>query len=95
MPKARSRRSKKIKFHGNRFTPESVQDCSSASASKLKDSSLICEEVLESKSEELTGNRIFDLQTLISVFSVLCCPSCFSSGLKLTEDSRFVVWFVL
>ncbi|GBM21742.1 hypothetical protein AVEN_101579-1 [Araneus ventricosus] len=89
MPKARSRRSKKIKFHGNRFTRESVQECSSASASKLKDSSLICEEVLESKSEELTGNRIFDLQTLISVFSVLCWPSCFSSGLKLTEDSRF------
>ncbi|GBM05493.1 hypothetical protein AVEN_94779-1 [Araneus ventricosus] len=71
MSKARSIQSKKIRFHGTRFTRESEQEFFSASASKLKGSSFICEEVLESKSEELTGNRIFDLQTLISVLPFL------------------------
>ncbi|GFV00261.1 uncharacterized protein TNCV_2963271 [Trichonephila clavipes] len=34
-------------------------------------------------------NRIFDVEILQSVFSCLCCPSCLSLNLQLTDDSLF------
>ncbi|GBO19237.1 hypothetical protein AVEN_8547-1 [Araneus ventricosus] len=59
---------------------------STASATKLN--TLESSDGLEYDFQELNGNRIIDIQTLLGVFSILSCPKCFATGLKLTEDSK-------
>ncbi|GFU84184.1 uncharacterized protein TNCV_3277951 [Trichonephila clavipes] len=39
-------------------------------------------------SETLSGNRIFDIEILMSIFSILSCPVCYNQELYLIEDSR-------
>lgn len=95
MPKARSKRSKKRVFYGNRYTTAnkssvSNSNISTASASKLKVNEIVYQKSVEKcEKQELEGNRIIDLQTLFSVFSLLCCPNCLLPCLELCEDSRF------
>ncbi|GFT32842.1 uncharacterized protein TNCV_5038881 [Trichonephila clavipes] len=35
-----------------------------------------------------TGNRIINFQALMGIISILCCPECYATGLKLAEDSK-------
>lgn len=95
MPKARSRKAKKRTFYGNRYTratkenvdvPSLSPHTDTASSSKLKTIEISNEK--EDGFQPLEGNRIINVQTLINIFSVLCCPECFGTGLKLSEDSR-------
>lgn len=101
MPKYRAKRSKKRSFYGNRFggkqniseesdvaSTVSVNEILTSSASKLNNS-VNEAKVVEDKDDILKGNRIFDIETLISVFSILCCPVCIQTDLKLEEDSKF------
>ncbi|GFW67701.1 uncharacterized protein TNCV_3445731 [Trichonephila clavipes] len=84
-------RSQKRKFIGNRFT-----ECAKPldvptvyiSEQKLKITSVSFENI-PSKDDKISGNRIFDVEILHSVFSCLCCPFCLSVNLQLTEDSIF------
>ncbi|GFT95620.1 hypothetical protein TNCV_310381 [Trichonephila clavipes] len=81
-------RSQKRKFIGNRFTKRTkTLDVPTVSEQKLKTTSVSFENI-PSKDDEMSGNRIFDVEILHSVFS-LCCPSCLSVNLQLTEDSIF------
>lgn len=91
MPKVRAKKSKKRNFHGNRYTAtKPSDDISTASSYKLKfPTNEEIKESFEDDANKLNGNRIFDLNTLIFVFSMLCCPECFQTGLKLEEDSKF------
>ncbi|GFV75060.1 uncharacterized protein TNCV_2114851 [Trichonephila clavipes] len=34
------------------------------------------------------GNRIINFQALMGIISILCCPECYATGLKLAEDSK-------
>ncbi|GFX02132.1 uncharacterized protein TNCV_1750171 [Trichonephila clavipes] len=36
----------------------------------------------------LPRNRIINFQALMGIISILCCPECYATGLKLAEDSR-------
>lgn len=91
MPKARSKKAKKRTFHGNQHTTTrkentALPDNETASSSKLKIFDSF--DVKDAEVQSLKGNRIINLETLISIFSVLCCPNCFTTGLKLSEDSK-------
>ncbi|GFV43314.1 uncharacterized protein TNCV_10121 [Trichonephila clavipes] len=82
-------RSQKRKFIGNRYTERTKPlDVPTVSEQKLKTTSVSFENIL-SKDDKMSGNRIFDVEILHSVFSCLCCPSCLSVNLQLTEDSIF------
>ncbi|GBM43822.1 hypothetical protein AVEN_170420-1 [Araneus ventricosus] len=85
MVKARSTKRKKRPFCGNQHTSKQVDvNVSTSSSSKLS--------ILDTANvsiEKIKGNRIIDIGTLISIFSILCCPKCLASGLKLTEDSKY------
>ncbi|GFT08198.1 uncharacterized protein TNCV_3481491 [Trichonephila clavipes] len=82
-------RSQKRKFIGNRFTERTKPlDVPTVSEQKLKTTSVSFENI-PSKDDKMSGNRIFDVEILHSVFSCLCCPSCLSVNLQLTEDSIF------
>ncbi|GBN91727.1 hypothetical protein AVEN_71034-1, partial [Araneus ventricosus] len=59
-----------------------------ATASATKLNTLESSDGLEYDFQELKGNRIIDIQTFLGVFSILSCPKCFATGLKLTEDSK-------
>ncbi|GBN39792.1 hypothetical protein AVEN_217722-1 [Araneus ventricosus] len=87
MPKARSKKFKKRSFHGNRHR-NSVPKNNVSTASATKLNTLESSDGLEYDFQELKGNRIIDIQTLLGVFSILSCPKCFATGLKLTEDSK-------
>ncbi|GFU86937.1 uncharacterized protein TNCV_3442071 [Trichonephila clavipes] len=63
-------------------------DVPTVSKQKLKTTSVSFENI-PSKDDKMSGNRIFDVEILHSVFSCLCCPSCLSVNLQLTEDSIF------
>ncbi|GFV87078.1 uncharacterized protein TNCV_5112961 [Trichonephila clavipes] len=39
-------------------------------------------------SETLSGNKIFDIEILMSIFSILSCPVCYNQELCLIEDLR-------
>ena len=65
-----------------------IDEITTASSSKLEASVKNSYEFVEAI-DELKGNRMFDLKTLISVFSMLCCPACLQTNLELKEDSRF------
>ncbi|GBN51085.1 hypothetical protein AVEN_193832-1 [Araneus ventricosus] len=87
MPKARSKKFKKRSFHGNRHRNSLPKNnVSTASATNLN--TLESSDGLEYDFQELKGNRIIDIQTLLGVFSILSCPKCFATELKLTEDSK-------
>ncbi|GFV22780.1 CCHC-type domain-containing protein [Trichonephila clavipes] len=82
-------RSQKRKFIGNRFTERTKPlDVPTVSEQKLKTTSVSFENI-PSKDDKMSGNRIFDVEILRTVFSCLCCPSCLSVNLQLTEDSIF------
>ncbi|GFX85564.1 uncharacterized protein TNCV_3717351 [Trichonephila clavipes] len=94
MGKCRSYRPRKRKFHGNQSTStetaSSNEEIMTASSLKLQQ----CNEVnndVSNISEHLTGNRLIDLEILIGIFSLLCCPTkmCTAGSLYLVEDSRF------
>ncbi|GFW41043.1 hypothetical protein TNCV_414521 [Trichonephila clavipes] len=78
-------RSQKRKFIGNRFT-ERTKPLDVPTVSELKSVSF---ENNPSKDDKMSGNRIFEVKILHSVFSCLCCLSCLSRNLQLTEDSIF------
>ncbi|GFV27167.1 uncharacterized protein TNCV_927591 [Trichonephila clavipes] len=82
-------RSQKRKFIGNRYTERTKPlDVPTVSEQKLKTTSVSFENI-PSKDDKMSGNRIFDVEILHSVFSCLCCPSCLSVNLQLTKDSIF------
>ncbi|GFT99419.1 uncharacterized protein TNCV_3238791 [Trichonephila clavipes] len=94
MGKCRSYRPRKRKFHGNQNTStqtaSSNEEIMTASSLKLQQ----CNEVnndVSNISEHLTGNRLIDLEILIGIFSLLCCPTkmCTAGSLYLVEDSKF------
>ena len=95
MAKARSQKARKRTFYGNRYTTKKNTSLSTsallpgadtASSSKLKINETFDEH--DANFQPLKGNRIIDIQSLISIFSVLCCPECFTTGLTLIEDSK-------
>ncbi|GFV76579.1 uncharacterized protein TNCV_4727991 [Trichonephila clavipes] len=95
MGKCRSYRPrKKRKFHGNQNTStetaSSNEEIMTASSLKLQQCNVVSNDV-NSISEHLTGNRLIDLEILIGIFSLLCCPTkmCTAGSLYLVEDSRF------
>ncbi|GFX39413.1 uncharacterized protein TNCV_2667751 [Trichonephila clavipes] len=86
-------RSQKRKFIGNRFTERTKPlDVPTVSEQKLKTTSVSFENI-PSKDDKLSGNRILDVEILRTVFNCLCCPSCLSVNLQLTEDSMFWIIF--
>ncbi|GFW39544.1 uncharacterized protein TNCV_3908531 [Trichonephila clavipes] len=78
MPKARSKVSRKRKFYGNRFTKLALNS-NNTSASEAKLSTFDSFDVPEPEFHGSTGIRII---------SILCCPECYATGLKLAEDSN-------
>lgn len=91
MAKSRSKKSKKRSFCGNRHTISHVDNAEgfvTASSSKLKIPEDM-EKIAAENDQGLKGNRIFDVETLFYIFSILSCPICFKTGLQLNEDSRF------
>ncbi|GFY01766.1 uncharacterized protein TNCV_1467581 [Trichonephila clavipes] len=82
-------RSQKRKFVGIVFTERTKPlDVPTVSEQKLKTTSVSFENI-PSKDDKMSGNRIFDVEILRTVFNCLCCPSCLSVNLQLTEDSIF------
>lgn len=86
-----SYRSKKRKFTGNQFVTsadevQTIKDVNTASSSKLMEKMELPQTI--NTDSGLCGNRIFDLNTLITVFSLLCCPLCLEADLTLVEDSK-------
>ncbi|GFX13428.1 hypothetical protein TNCV_2191821 [Trichonephila clavipes] len=65
-------RSQKRKFIGNRFTERTKPlDVPTVSEQKLKTTSVSFENIL-SKDDKMSGNRIFDVEILCTVYSVVC-----------------------
>ncbi|GFX49263.1 uncharacterized protein TNCV_3333811 [Trichonephila clavipes] len=87
MPKDRSKVSRKRKFYGNRFTKLAL-NTNNTSASEAKLSTFNSFDVSEPEFHGSTGNRIINFQALMGIISILCCPECYATGLKLEEDSR-------
>ncbi|GBO33467.1 hypothetical protein AVEN_60417-1 [Araneus ventricosus] len=87
MPKARSKMFKNRSFYGNRHS-NSVPKNNVSAASATESNTLERSDGLESDLQELKGNRIIDIQTLLRILSILSCPQCFTTGLKLTGDSK-------
>ncbi|GFT39837.1 uncharacterized protein TNCV_4869851 [Trichonephila clavipes] len=85
MPKARSKVSRKRKFYGNRFTKLALNS-NNTSASEAKLSTLDSFDVSEPEFHGSTGSNNF--QALMGIISILCCPECYATGLKLAEDSK-------
>ncbi|GFW71477.1 uncharacterized protein TNCV_3460031 [Trichonephila clavipes] len=82
-------RSQKRNFIENRFSERTKPlDVPTVSEQKLKTTSISFENN-PFKDDKMSGNRIFDVEILHSVFSGLCRPSCLSVNLQLTEDSIF------
>ncbi|GFU29937.1 uncharacterized protein TNCV_1687091 [Trichonephila clavipes] len=44
--------------------------------------------MLEPEFHGSTGNIIINFQDLMGIISILCCPECYATGLKLAEDSK-------
>ncbi|GFW10683.1 uncharacterized protein TNCV_4918021 [Trichonephila clavipes] len=87
-PKARSKVSRKRTFYGNRFTKLALNSNNSTSISEAKLSTFDCFHVPEPEFHGSTGNRINNFQALMRINSILCCPECYATGLKLAEDSK-------
>ncbi|GFS48743.1 uncharacterized protein TNCV_788441 [Trichonephila clavipes] len=82
----RKRRQKKRKFHGNFRTAQKKVSEGSISSEKLGRG--LSDTLFNVDSETLSGNRIFDIEILMSIFSILSCPVCYNQELYLIEDSR-------
>ncbi|GBM73975.1 hypothetical protein AVEN_155327-1 [Araneus ventricosus] len=91
-------RSKKRKFHGNRHSSSKQAACSvdvsstqnkTCSEKKLLNSQQHLNDLVDLNKEQLSGFRIIDLEILVSVFTLLYCPVCFTDNLYLVEDSTF------
>ncbi|GFY20495.1 uncharacterized protein TNCV_211271 [Trichonephila clavipes] len=87
MPKARSKVSRKRKFYCNRFTKLALNS-NNTSASETKLRTFDSFDVPEPEFHGSTGNRIINSQALILIISILCCPECYATGLKLAADSK-------
>ncbi|GFY22250.1 uncharacterized protein TNCV_3298931 [Trichonephila clavipes] len=88
MPKARSKVSRKRKFYSNRFTKLALNS-NNTSASEAKLSTFDSFDVPpEPEFPGSTGNRIINFQALMGIIAILCCPECYTTGLKLAEDSK-------
>ncbi|GFQ87037.1 hypothetical protein TNCT_511111 [Trichonephila clavata] len=82
-------RSQNGKFTGNRYTERNKPlDVTTVSEQKLS-STYVSTENIASKDDKTSGHQIFDVKILQRVFSCLCCPSCLTVNLQLTEDSIF------
>ncbi|GFX87002.1 uncharacterized protein TNCV_2636421 [Trichonephila clavipes] len=82
----RKRRQKKRKFHGNFRTAQKKVSEGSISSEKLGRG--LSDTLFNVDSETLSGNRIFDIEILMSIFSILSCPVCYNQEMYLIEDSR-------
>ncbi|GFS48641.1 uncharacterized protein TNIN_456901 [Trichonephila inaurata madagascariensis] len=89
MGKCRSYRPRKRKFHGNQNT-KNKEEIMTASSLKLQQCNQVNNDEINI-SKHLTGNRLIDLEILIGIFALLCCPTkkCTAGILYLVEDSRF------
>ncbi|GFT58279.1 uncharacterized protein TNCV_2118031 [Trichonephila clavipes] len=87
MPKGRLKVSRKRKFYGNRFTKLAFNS-NNTSASEAKLSTFDCFDVPEPEFHGSIRNRIINFQALMGIISILCCPECYATGLKLAEDSK-------
>ncbi|GFU23709.1 uncharacterized protein TNCV_2341031 [Trichonephila clavipes] len=81
------------KFEGQRddnqkFTKLALNSNNSTSASEAKLSTFDSFHVPEPEFHGSTGNRIINFQALMGIISILCCPECYATGLKLAEDSK-------
>ncbi|GFT50189.1 retrovirus-related Pol polyprotein from transposon TNT 1-94 [Trichonephila clavipes] len=72
----------------NRFTKLALNSNNSTSASEAKLSTFNSFDVPEPEFHGSTGNRIINFQALMGIISILCCPECYATGLKLAEDSK-------
>lgn len=90
MPKSRSGRPKKRRFCGNRYTRSKSASISELTAisSKLNSLENSNPEVQENNIQDIKGKRIIDIENLVHMVSILCCPECLKSGLKLKEESN-------
>ncbi|GFY25182.1 uncharacterized protein TNCV_2483031 [Trichonephila clavipes] len=86
MGHGRKRRQKKRKFHGNFRTAQKKVSEGSISSEKLGRG--LSDTLFNVDSETLSGNRIFDIEILMSIFSIPSCPVCYNQELYLIEDSR-------
>ncbi|GFT44457.1 uncharacterized protein TNCV_836871 [Trichonephila clavipes] len=82
----RKRRQKKRKFHGNFRTAQKKVSEGSISSEKLGRG--LSDTLFNVDSETLSCNRIFDIEILMSIFSILSCSVCYNQELYLIEDSR-------
>ncbi|GFX76448.1 uncharacterized protein TNCV_2129991 [Trichonephila clavipes] len=82
----RKRRQKKRKFHGNFRTAQKKVSEGSISSEKLGRG--LSDTLFNVDSETLSGNKIFEIEILMSIFSILSCPVCYNQELYLIEDSR-------
>ncbi|GFX33368.1 uncharacterized protein TNCV_812301 [Trichonephila clavipes] len=80
-------------FRGNGSTIKHSKNSSAtstyASYSKIKIPAVFDEETAEYQRKPLTGNRIIDMEVLLNLFLLLCCPRCFEEGILLSEDSTY------
>ncbi|GFX71852.1 uncharacterized protein TNCV_1442761 [Trichonephila clavipes] len=70
-----------------RFTKLALNS-NNTSASEAKLSPFDSFDVPEPEFQGSTGNRIMNFQALMGIISILCCPECYATGLKLAEDSK-------
>ncbi|GBN25079.1 hypothetical protein AVEN_77991-1 [Araneus ventricosus] len=85
-------RIRKTKFKGNRHSNRVVSNDSSLDKADefvptVSESKLKCDSVLADDFNAVEYNIIFNFQILNSIFSSLCCPECFSSGMILELES--------
>ncbi|GFV36897.1 uncharacterized protein TNCV_4766951 [Trichonephila clavipes] len=73
--------------HRNSFTKLALNS-NNTSASEAKLSTIDSFDVPEPEFHGSTGNRIINFQALMGIISILCCPECYATGLKLAEDSK-------
>ncbi|GFS88671.1 retrovirus-related Pol polyprotein from transposon 17.6 [Trichonephila clavipes] len=74
----------KRKFYGNRFTKLALNS-NNTSASEAKLSASDSFDVPEPEFHDSTGNRIINFLALMGIISILCCPECYATGLKLWQ----------
>ncbi|GFW79943.1 uncharacterized protein TNCV_3899441 [Trichonephila clavipes] len=70
------------------FTKLALNSNNSTSASEAKLSTFDSFHVPKPEFHGSTGNRIINFQALMGIISILCCPECYATGLKLAEDFK-------
>ncbi|GFW65183.1 uncharacterized protein TNCV_394491 [Trichonephila clavipes] len=71
-----------------KFTKLALNSNNSTSAREAKLSTFDSFDVPEPEFHGSTGNRIINFQALMGIISILCCPECYATELKLAEDSK-------